>query len=284
LPVSGLQVKTLDSKAVSPKLEAICLSYMFKSNYTKAGLSWLRLQQIKFQLSGKSRSTQLFGRTVHFTTPLEFLHGIREIFVDEIYRQPLQPHPLVIDCGANIGLSIIYMKQSYPDARIIGFEPDNTNFRLLEENVRSFGYKDVSIRKEAVWVENTELHFADTGSMSSRIEESSGATKIVKATRLKDLLTEPVDFLKMDIEGAEYAVLKDIREKLPLVKNMFLEYHGNFNQSAELSNIFTWLTEQGFSYYIKEASNVYHTPFDRGRRVSGYDVQLNIFCFRPFVS
>lgn len=258
---------------------------MFKSNYTKAGLSWLRLQQIKFQLPGKSRSTKLFGHTVYFTTPLEFLHGIREIFVDEIYKQPLQPKPLVIDCGANIGLSMVYMKQCYPDARIIGFEPDDTNFRLLEENMRSFGYKDVSVRKEAIWVENTELNFADTGSMSSRIEDGgSTRTKIVKAVRLKDLLTEPVDFLKIDIEGAEYAVIKDIREKLPLVKNMFLEYHGNFNQSEELSEIFMWLSEQGFSYYIKEASNVYHTPFDRGRRVSGYDVQLNIFCFRTTVS
>lgn len=258
---------------------------MFKSNYTKAGLSWLRLQQIRFQLPGKSRSTKLFGHTVHFTTPLEFLHGIREIFVEELYRQSLQPKPLVIDCGANIGLSIIYMKQCYPEARIIGFEPDDTNFRLLEENMRSFGYKDVSVRKEAVWVENTELNFADTGSMSSRIEEDESVkTKLVKAVRLRDLLTEPVDFLKIDIEGAEYTVIRDIRDKLQLVKNIFLEYHGNFNQSGELSNIFIWLSEQGFSYYIKEASNVYHTPFDRGRRVSGYDVQLNIFCFRPAVS
>lgn len=254
---------------------------MFKSNYTRAGISWLKLQQLKLQLSGKSNSINLFGSRIYFTTPLEFLHGVREIFVDEIYKQSLPAKPLVIDCGANIGLSIIYMKQCYPQARIIGFEPDDTNFKLLEQNIRSFAYPDVSIRKEAVWVEDTELHFADTGSMSSRIEESSGSTtKKVKAIRLKDLLAEPVDFLKIDIEGAEYAVLKDIREKLPLVKNMFLEYHGNFDQSRELTDIFGWLSEQGFSYYIKEASNVYHTPFERGRRVSGYDVQLNIFCFR----
>jgi FkbM family methyltransferase len=254
---------------------------MFKSNYNKAGLSWLKLQQLKFQLSRKSNLIKLFGSTVYFTTPPEFLHGIREIFVDEIYKQSLPAQPLVIDCGANIGLSIIYMKQCYPQAKIIAFEPDDTNFELLSKNMRSFAYKDVSIRKEAVWIEDTELHFADTGSMSSRIEESSGAkTKVVKAIRLKDLIIGPVDFLKIDIEGAEYAVLKDTREKLPLVRNMFLEYHGNFNQSAELTEIFSWLSEQGFSYYIKEASNVYQTPFERGRRVSGYDVQLNIFCFR----
>jgi FkbM family methyltransferase len=255
---------------------------MSKSKYSKAGINWLKLQQIRFQLNKNARSINLFGGTVYFTSPLELLHGIREIFIDGIYKQSLRPAPYILDCGANIGLSIIYMKQLYPEARVIGFEPDERNFELLQKNIKSFGYKNVSVRKEAVWIENTELQFAYTGSMSSRIEQiDSGKTKPVKAIRLKELLTEPVDFLKVDIEGAEYEVLKDIKEKLPLVKNMFLEYHGDFDQAGELSEIFSWLTEHGFSYYIKEASNVYHTPFDRGRRVSGYDVQLNIFCFRP---
>ncbi|PZR25809.1 MAG: FkbM family methyltransferase [Citrobacter freundii] len=254
---------------------------MFKSNYTKAGISWLKLQQIKYQLNSNARSVKLFGSRIYFTTPLELLHGIREIFMEEIYRQSLRPDPFIIDCGANIGLSIIYMKQLYPAATIIGFEPDGRNFELLQKNVLSMNYQGVTVRKEAVWIQNIELEFADTGSMSSRIEQGGAQkTKPVTAVRLKDLLTRPVDFLKLDIEGAEYAVLRDIREQLPLVKNMFLEYHGNFDQSRELSEIFHWLTEQGFSYYIKEASNVYHTPFERGRRVSGYDVQLNIFCFR----
>lgn len=254
---------------------------MPKSNYSQAGISWLKLQQIKFQLNKNARSIKLFGGTVHFTTPLEFLHGIREIFIDGIYKQSLRPNPYILDCGANIGLSIIYMKQLYPEARIIGFEPDERNFGLLQRNIESLGYQNVSVRREAVWIENTELQFADTGSMSSRIEQTdSGKTKPVKAIRLKELLTEPVDFLKLDIEGAEYEVLKDIKDELSVIKNMFLEYHGDFNQAGELSEIFNWLTEHGFSYYIKEASNVYHTPFERGRRVSGYDVQLNIFCFR----
>jgi FkbM family methyltransferase len=254
---------------------------IFKSEYEKAGLSWLKVKQLKHLPSGKSRSIKLFGSDIYFTTPPEFLHGIREIFVEEVYRQSLQTKPYVIDCGANIGMSVIYMKRLYPDARIVAFEPDDTNFKLLEDNTRSFGYTNVTLRKEAVWIEDTQLHFADTGSMSSRVEKAGATnTKVVNAIRLKDVLTEPVDFLKIDIEGAEYAVLKDIREKLPFVKNMFLEYHGDFNQSKELTDIFTWISEQGFSYYIKEASNVYPTPFERGKRASDYDVQLNIFCFR----
>ena len=253
---------------------------MFKNKYRKAGLSWLKIKQLKNQGSGGQRSVQLFGHRLFFTTVPELLHGIKEIFVDEVYKQTLPEKPFVIDCGANIGFSVIYIKQHYPAATIIAFEPDDANFKLLEENIRSFGYTDITLNQQAVWNEDTELHFAVTGSMSSRIEKAGGQTRIVKAIRLKNLLTKPVDFLKIDIEGAEYVVLKDIREELSLVQNMFLEYHGFFNQTAELTEMLSWITTAGFSYYIKEAANVYPTPFDRTERKFDYDVQLNIFCFR----
>jgi FkbM family methyltransferase len=254
---------------------------MLKSEYSKAGLGWLKVKQLKHLPPGKPRNIELFGHTIHFTTPPEFLHGLKEIFEEEVYLQDLPRNAYVLDCGANIGLSVIYIKQHYPDANVVAFEPDDTNFGLLEKNVQSFGYSNVTLRKEAVWIANTELNFSDAGSMSSKIEEAGGnQTKLVKAIRLKDLLTRRVDFLKIDIEGAEYAVLNDIKENLHHVQNMFLEYHGDFNQNGELSNIFQWIHEQGFSYYIKEAANVYPTPLKRGQRDCGYDVQLNIFCFR----
>ena len=117
--------------------------------------------------------------------------------------------------------------------------------------------------------------------MSSRIGNGGSGTKTINAIRLKDLLTEKIDFLKIDIEGAEYAVLKDIKDSLFHVTNLFVEYHGSFNQTRELTDMLEWITEQGFNYYIKEAAPVYRTPFFRERKnVYDYDVQLNIFCFR----
>ncbi|MGC4103701.1 FkbM family methyltransferase [Ferruginibacter sp.] len=255
---------------------------LFHNPYAKTGLSWMKIKQLKHLPSGQPRQQDFFGKILHFIDPPELLHGIKEIFVEEIYKQTLPPTAYIIDCGANIGLSVIYMKQLYPDAKIIAFEPDAKNFALLEKNVSSFQCKNVSLRKEAVWIADTELYFATAGSMSSKIEqEATSSTTIVKATRLKNLLTEPVDFLKIDIEGAEYAVLEDIRENLHNVKNLFIEYHGSFAQNNELTSIFNWIQQQGFSYYIKEAAPIYPTPFQRNDRVGfDYDVQLNIFCFR----
>lgn len=266
-------------KGVSKRIRGL-----FHNPYGKAGLSWMKIKQLKHLPSGQPREQVLFGKTLHFIDPPELLHGIKEIFVEEIYKQTLPPSCYIIDCGANIGLSVIYMKQLFPDARIVAFEPDAKNFALLAKNVASFQYSNVTLRQEAVWTENTQLHFATAGSMSSKIEQQqTNGTTIVKATRLKDLLTEPVDFLKIDIEGAEYAVLEDIRDNLHHVKNLFIEYHGSFAQSKELTSILTWVNQQGFVYYIKEAAPIFATPFQRNDRIGfDYDVQLNIFCFRSY--
>ena len=174
---------------------------------------------------------------------------------------------------------MIYLKNKYPKAKIIAFEPDEKNFDLLQRN--TIALTDVELKKEAVWVENTYLNFISDGSMSSKINLEKENSQQVKAIRLKDYLNNKVDFLKIDIEGAEYRVLKDISEKLINVENLFLEYHGNFNQNDELVEIFEIISKSGFQFYIKEAVSVFDHPFlhKKDRKIP-YDVQLNIFCFR----
>lgn len=258
------------------------IASLFINPYKKYGISWLKIKELKHLPPGKLRHQQFLNKKISFIAPSEFLYGLKEIFVDEIYKQEFHKDSYIIDCGANIGLSVIYCKEACPGARIVAFEPDDRNFDLLQVNISSFGYSNVLLRKEAVWIENTQLNFTGSGSMSSRIGETQEIdTKIVKAIRLKDLLVETVDFLKIDIEGAEYTVLKDIQENLTQVKNMFIEYHGSFKQTQELTDMLSWITKKGFSYYIKEAAPVYPTPFLRNNREKyDYDVQLNIFCFR----
>ena len=255
---------------------------IFHNPYQKVNIGPLRKIYYKHLNSGKVRSHRLFGKDFFFVSPTELMHGLNEIFIEEVYKQRLPPNPYIIDCGANIGLSVIYLKQMFPDATIIAFEPDEENFNLLQTNIKSFNYENVQAHKEAVWIENTTLQFASEGSMSSRIlTEVSGRTVLVKAIRLKDYLNRPVDFLKIDIEGAEFQVIMDIADQLQHINNLFLEYHGSFNQNNELNSIFSLLVDKGFSYYIKEATSVYDHPFVRQKKENiNYDVQLNIFCFR----
>jgi FkbM family methyltransferase len=252
----------------------------FSNPYKKVGLNWLQLRKVKNLPENKLQRVLVSGQQIHFVSRDEFLHSLHEIFIEEIYKQKLGHHPYIIDCGANIGLSVIYLNLSFPDAEIVAFEPVDTNFSLLEKNTASFTASKITLKKEAIWNANTTLNFKSEGSLMSRIDDKGTDSVIaVKAFRLKELLNRNVDFLKIDIEGADYEVLKDIQPELHFVNNMFLEYHGTFAQNNELLEIFEIISRAGFFYYIREATDKHPTPFYR-QLSPDYDVQLNIFCFR----
>lgn len=262
------------------------VSRAFINPFEKIGLNWWQVRRLKNLEDNPENHTSFLNGTVHFNRHNEFLHSIDEIFLKEIYSTDFEgnPAPYILDCGANIGMSVIYFKTKYPASTVIAFEPDDTNYRYLEKNVQSMHLENVILKKEAVWIDNTTLHFHNEGSMASRIEEGNdtGTTDgtFVKATRLKDLLTRDVDLLKLDIEGAEYAVVKDIEDKLNNIKRIFLEYHGKFEEYFKLEELLQILSRNNFRYYITEANRVYATPFNRGNVTNLYDVQLNIYCFK----
>jgi hypothetical protein len=63
----------------------------------------------------------------------------REIFVNEQYKHDFLAAPrVIVDVGANIGLSSIYFAIHYPNARILALEPEESNFRLLRKNVQYY--------------------------------------------------------------------------------------------------------------------------------------------------
>lgn len=260
------------------------LKFQPANPYKKIGLSLLDYKVLKHLPPGKIHSLPLLNHRFYFTSKEEVLHGLHEIFDEEVYKINLPANALILDCGAHIGMSVMYFKHRFPDARVIAFEPDPSNFDLLSRNVHSFQFSQVELKNEAVWIEDTVLQFAGQGNMSSKIATDVATTNTntmaVKAVRLYNQVQERVHLLKIDIEGAEYTVIKDLEPKLHLVENIFFEYHGSFAENAKLNEILTIFTRNNFSYYIKEAFPVYPNPFVRENKTAPYDVQLNIFCFR----
>lgn len=251
-----------------------------RNKYHAVGFSWPKEIMVKHLPEQGIRTISLFGKQLTFNGSGNLLHSLQELFLEDIYQQSLKEHAYILDCGANIGLSVIYLKRLCPTATIVAFEPDETNYSLLKKNIESFGLTDVEAVKAAVWTEETTLRFMSEGSLGSRIADGSGGQPVqVRAVRLKDYLDRPVDFLKIDIEGAEYAVLKDVGDRIRLAEKVFIEYHGSYTQNKELNDILQWVVEHGFRYYIKEAGNM-HAPFMHPGNPGGFDVQLNIFCTR----
>lgn len=253
------------------------------NSHKKAGLNWYKIKYLKHLPSGKQQIYNFHNSKIHFQNGPELLHSLREIFVDEIYKiQFDKPDPYIIDCGANIGLSILYQLYRYPQAKIVAFEPDQGSFLNLEQNIKTTHSSQVKVLNEAVWKEDTVLRFVADGTLGSKISDGSDqkSTIEVKASRLRNYLSQQIDLLKIDIEGAEYEVIKDCADRLHMANHLFIEFHGYFDKGYELTEILEIVEKNNFAFYIKEAATVYPTPFARSTKKVQYDIQLNIFCFK----
>lgn len=224
---------------------------------------------------------RVFGTPVRFSDRDGFLHSVREIFFDKVYRfDARREKPRIVDAGANIGLSIIYFKRLYPDATIVAYEPDNEIFALLQANTGH--YEGVELREAAAWTADTELTFFREGSLAGSVAMdylNRGKEVKVRAERLKtELQKGPVDFLKIDIEGAENSVLFDIEPELSTVDFLFFEYHSVPGQPQRLGELLNLAGRAGFRYVINGAHGP-RLPFVE-KVAHGFDLQLNVYCFR----
>lgn len=250
----------------------------------RSGLSLTEKKRLKGDFAFISGSATFFGKPFIFSNGMSILHSIEEIFEEHIYRFEADNNsPYIIDCGANIGLSIYYFKKLYPESKILAFEPDKIIFDVLQKNIEYIPCnQNIEIRKEAVWIEDTYLDFFSEGGLAGSFSvDFSGRnnTQKTKATDLKKYLHEKVDFLKIDIEGAENELIFNIKDQLHNVKRMFLEFHGLTGEPQNLGDILNLLKEQGFQYYIRVAGDVMKNPFIDDIPKT-FNQQLNIFCFR----
>jgi len=227
--------------------------------------------------------TTLEGRTIQILDAPTYLSGRREILEREIYKfTAATERPRIIDCGANIGLSVIYFKRRYPGSRILAFEADPRIAGVLAHNLRVFGFNDVEVRPAAVWVDEGELEFCVEGGLSGRLPKGDGDAAErtrVPACRLRDVLArEPVDLLKIDIEGAEMDVLRDCREfiRKDWISHLYVEYHSHVAEPQSLHDLLALLAAGGYRYHILPAFSRKHPFVDRSCLV-GMDLQVNVY-------
>jgi FkbM family methyltransferase len=135
-----------------------------------------------------------------------------EIFFLREYelKIPFQPR-VIIDGGANIGLSALYFKNRFPDCKIICVEPDSANFSMLQKNTASLS--GITLINKALWHSPSSLSISDKygmGQWGMVTEEMDGATPagpMVETITISEIMEgqgiEYIDILKLDIETAE---------------------------------------------------------------------------------
>jgi FkbM family methyltransferase len=164
--------------------------------------------------------------------------------------------PLIIDCGANIGFSVLNYKRQFPNARIVAFEPDPVFLPALRLNLERNGAADVQVVDAAVWVQDGSAQWLCEGIDGSKIiaaDEPTGQNIVsVRTIDFAGYITSEIDLVKLDIEGAEYQVVIHLADKgkLALLKNMIIECHLDQSNIGLLAKMMESLVGAGFQIGI----------------------------------
>jgi FkbM family methyltransferase len=170
------------------------------------------------------------------TTRLSLGHGsdesvLSEVFLEEQYSvSHTDAVRVIVDLGGNVGFSAVYFAMRFPQARIFTLEPDPAAFRSLLKNTEAFpGIRSFPLAAAA---ENgtLTLHSSTGSTMSSSVYRRAqhAESHRVEAITLDEFLSlegiDAVDILKIDIEGAEFDVLRSARS-LDRVRFVIGEVH-----------------------------------------------------------
>jgi FkbM family methyltransferase len=150
----------------------------------------------------------------------------------------LPPGATVLDLGAHIGSFAILAARMRSDITIHSYEPSSENFRLLRQNLVLNGVQDRVVTCRAAVSDADGLVQLRVGGPTDAFDVSAAPIERVNDDRsieevpartlrsiLKDVGTERLDLLKMDVEGSEYAVLESSAEAIAKCDFVLMEWH-----------------------------------------------------------
>ena len=235
------------------------------------------------------------GLDLRYTDLQSLYIECKDIFGHRIYHFNCQTQrPRIIDGGGCLGISCLYFKSIYPKARITCFEPDERMSSLLRKNLRLNGASDVEVVTAGLAARAGRQAFDPDGSDGGRLTVNTTTTNTdppyspprpsVRTIPLSEYLDEPVDLLKLNIEGQEWPVLSEAAGsgKLKNVRRMVIEYHGWPDRKQCLGKILELLNDRGFHYKLhdfdRETCEATKPPFTESTNQSWFCL---IHAFRP---
>lgn len=117
---------------------------------------------------------------------------------------------VVLDLGANIGATMAHFASLHPAARVFGVELDPENAALCRRNVEVFGDR-CQVIEAAVWIDDGDVAYDLNAGRQDAASVSPAGSRVARARALRSLLEligGRADYVKVNIEGAEQALLE----------------------------------------------------------------------------
>jgi FkbM family methyltransferase len=200
------------------------------------------------------KTENILGFRVSFFSYPELLDLFEEIFVFEVYKLANSRRaPYIIDCGSNIGMSVLYFKLIFPQSRITAFEPHGATFNLLEANVKANNLANVSFFNFALSdVDDVGILYTkdSEGALTmSLISKGESVQEKIIIKKLSDHVHEKVDLIKIDVEGSEDKIITNLVQtgKIDLVEKMIIEFHPELT-AISIEKFVGLLSKNGLTY------------------------------------
>ncbi|MGY5151490.1 MAG: FkbM family methyltransferase [Candidatus Nitrosopumilus sp. bin_6a] len=222
------------------------------------------------------------------------INEIYEEFETDLVKKEVHKGDVVVDIGANIGYyTIMFAKLVGNSGKVFAFEPDPTNYELLKKNIEINGFTNVILEQKAL-SDNPEkmmlsLNNENTAGHHLDFKNENSINSIeVDVLSLDDYFSDKnieINFIKMDVEGAESNVIKGMSNTLKTSKNlkMMVEYNPFAIKQLGLmpESYLDLLIKNNFLLYDVDERTRTLTKTQKHDLLKKYDkLYTNLFCIK----
>jgi|APSaa5957512535_1039671.scaffolds.fasta_scaffold00338_25 FkbM family methyltransferase len=224
------------------------------------------------------------------------LNGVYGEYETELMKKYIKKGDIVIDVGANIGyFTLIYSQLVGKYGKVYAFEPEPKNFAILKKNVEINKYENIILEEKAVSDTNEKIKLYVSDHMANhkiyQVDSSAKNFLEINAINLNDYLEnlgidKKINFIKIDVEGAEFHVFNGIKSLLSKNPNLkiFTEFMYGMIKSCgnEPKDIVEILHKNKFKINYVDSINNTISPANISKLTTpkNYLGTVNLFCFK----
>ncbi|MDO8575680.1 MAG: FkbM family methyltransferase [bacterium] len=232
-------------------------------------LSYYSLISLSYLFPFKIKTKTLWEDRISYYLPeggMIYYYGFYEVNLMNFLINFIKPNMTVVDIGANVGLyTLLSAWLAGEKGKIFAFEPTPRTFETLNENSKI--YSNIIPIQKALFDKETDITFFDYGprysflnTINNRIAEHLNfLKKYAKKIDLKTVTFDNIakekqiinpDFIKIDVEGAEFSVLKGMTETLTKTRPFVtIEVGGGEEWSDNNKNSIKFLEDNNYEAY-----------------------------------